>query len=280
MLNTTEALGLGSICTDPRVRRQLQNHKVGLRVRSLLYRMREAIASVYDHPSDLVPLDPWPDLCAGIERLRVLACMTAFQKNVGGDQVEVDWEGPDMTHVTQRMISFFLQAAPLHLRMSLFTLSPGTTKQVTVFEMITVLEQMSLLQSREARSPDKVVRARAMATPASQYKSKMLHGRPPNRYRISRNQMFYDLLNAGVPKDKIDGIGNDAMFEMWKKIQTEFKSEPASRQHKDMGEGEMGTQPSAPTAKSPYAESQGMLREMTQGGGNTGTYPWPMSQPL
>lgn len=78
MLTNTEAIGLGSVFSDPRVHLQIHQALTAERSCSLLLLIRVSFAQIYETPTELIDMSSWHTLSKGIQRVREAGCITGL----------------------------------------------------------------------------------------------------------------------------------------------------------------------------------------------------------
>lgn len=210
LLSNREAVGLGSMAKDPRVRLYLRRARDTTVIFSLLHLIRDSIVQVHDTPTELMDLTPWRTIGEGIHRLREYGCVSGLTADplVEIPTVHDNWTGPDMALFTAHMRNKLLAGAPSHLKAPLFTmLSAIDAKKEKVHEAAALLGQLGELE----RVGDRVKQRSVEETDSV------------GRLKITRKQLFLDLLQSGVPISEIDGINTNSLFKRWRLLQSQGK---------------------------------------------------------
>ncbi|XP_031756330.1 uncharacterized protein LOC116410271 [Xenopus tropicalis] len=237
MLTSREAIGLGSIAKDPRVRLYLRRARDTTVAFSLLHLIRDSVLQVYDTPTEMMDSTSWHTIGEGIQRLREYGCVSGLIADPlasappNKPTVKETWSGPDMAPFTAHMKNKLLAGSPTHLKAPLFTmLSALDAKQGVIHEAATLLGQLGELE----RIGEKVSRHRVIAE------------RGTERLKISRRQLFFDLLQSGVPKPEIDGMPTVDLLKLWKQLK--HKGRLKSTQPKKVATSDIEDVPVTPSA--------------------------------
>ncbi|XP_041426652.1 Friend virus susceptibility protein 1-like [Xenopus laevis] len=153
MLTSREAIGLGSIAKDPRVRLYLRRARDTTVTFSLLHLIRASVLQVYDTPTEMMDSTPWRTIGEGIQRLREYGCVSSLiadplaSATPNTPTIKEMWSGPDMAPFTAHMKNKLLVGSPIHLKVPLFTmLSALDAKQGVIHEAATLLSQLGELE--------------------------------------------------------------------------------------------------------------------------------------
>ncbi|XP_077331804.1 uncharacterized protein LOC143974381 [Lithobates pipiens] len=210
LLSNREAVGLGSMAKDPRVRLYLRRARDTTVVFSLLHLIRDSIVQVHDTPTELMDLTPWRTIGEGIHRLREYGCVSGLIADplMETPTVHDNWTGPDMALFTAHMRNKFLANAPSHLKAPLFTmLSAIDAKKEKVHEAAALLGQLGELERVGDRVKQRSVEEKD----------------PVERLKITQRELFLDLLQSGVPISEIDGIQTSSLLKRWKELKSKGK---------------------------------------------------------
>uniref|UniRef100_A0A452HLH3 Uncharacterized protein n=1 Tax=Gopherus agassizii TaxID=38772 RepID=A0A452HLH3_9SAUR len=199
-----------------------------------LYRwLAEAVGAAYPSVGELeVLVSPWKMISEGIQALRQLGM--AWAVLTGGT------EGPDDMLVSKSTKAAFIHTAPDELKPSLLAVVMAADGRIG--ELAATLMQLG---TALAGARPKAVRA----TKSQQSKGQAGKGMEKGEIRVPRRVLWSDLLQAGVPREDVDGQPMDDLYNRWMQL-------PAAK--RSMGpEGEKSVEQSKPAEPSaPPAEWQ------------------------
>lgn len=266
LLSNREAIGLGSMARDPRVRLFMRRARSTTVIFSLLHLIRDSIIQVYDTPTELMNSNSWSSIGEGIQRLREYGCVSGLIKDPLDGNVHDNWTGPDMSLFTVHMKNKLLAGAPSYLKASLFTmLSAIDAKKERVHEAAALLGQLAELEGAGQR-----VKQRSVA-----------EKRPAGRMKITRKQLFQDLVNSGISASDIDGIPTSELFKIWKQLQAKGTLKIAQPKRVSTSDvEEVHSLPSAPPPEgnfNPYGRASEELMKHKQKFNSRG---WEVPHPL
>ncbi|CAH2275919.1 Hypothetical predicted protein [Pelobates cultripes] len=210
-LNAREALCMEQLTLHPQLMQVLRRvREIGGHF-SLFDMVRHTIIVAFPSSNDIEPISPWSKPRDPITRIRVMGCVVGLNKD--------NWEGPDMEEFTASMRSRFLKSAPQEMKASLLSLLGSLGNNVKVHQVTTYLAEIGELESES--NPRKGVFAASrtreeMVEPIEGEKQGKFRNK--TRLRVNRFQMWNDLIEAGVPREQINGISTPAMFEKWLKL--------------------------------------------------------------
>ncbi|KAG6935183.1 Friend virus susceptibility 1 [Chelydra serpentina] len=236
MLLRYELQQLGVLSQDSQVRAQLANppQPRGDTESPSLYRWLAAAVSVaYPSVGELeAQAGPWKTIAEGVQILRQLGMAWAVE--TGGT------EGPDDILVTKSIKATLLHLAPDELKPSLLAVVMAADGRVG--DLAAILMQ---LETTLAGARPRAIRA----AKGQQGRGQAGRGQEKGELRMPRKTLWLDLLQAGVPREEINGKPTADLYNRWMQL-------PASKRS-TVGEGERGVEQSKPAAPSaPPAEWQ------------------------
>ncbi|KAJ1127500.1 hypothetical protein NDU88_005899 [Pleurodeles waltl] len=171
---------------------------------SLMVWLIEGLKQLYPTAMDVEEnWGPWHTISDANEQLREMGIENAVYSQ--------HFAGPDVEPVTAGIRARLIRNAPPHMKGALLALL-GPAQERPVGEVVLLMTQLVGLDRQKS--------ARALGQD-NKYK-----GREPT-IKVTRRQMWIDLLNAGVKKEEIDGKPTPYLLNKWKALQRRQKEKGA-----------------------------------------------------
>ncbi|KAJ1111101.1 hypothetical protein NDU88_008439 [Pleurodeles waltl] len=222
-LSPTELLKMGSTTTHAMLGQRLRGAQ-GHQAFSLMGWLMEGVKQLYPTAIDVEESwGPWHTISEANEQLREMGMQNAVYSQ--------QFLRPDVEPVTAGIRAQLIRNAPPHMKGALLALLGPAQGDVVL--LMAQLEGLDRQKSARAVGQD------------NKYKE------GESTIKVTRRQMWIDLLNAGVKKEEIDGKPTPYLLNKWKALQRRQKEKEAFDEK----------QPSAP----PMEESE---KEKTETGKN------------
>ncbi|KAJ1214212.1 hypothetical protein NDU88_001838 [Pleurodeles waltl] len=219
-LSPTELFKMGSVTTHAMLGQRLRGAQ-GQQAFSLMGWLMEGVKQLYPTAIDVEESwGPWHTISEAKEQLREMGMQNAVYSQ--------QFLGPDVEPVTAGIRARLIRNAPLHMKGALLAVL-GPAQGRPVGDVVLIMAQLEGL--------DKQKSARAVGQD-NKYKG------GESTIKVTRRQMWIDLLNAGVKKEEIDGKPTPSLLNKWKALQRRQKEKEAFDEK----------QPSAPPMEEPEKE--------------------------
>ncbi|KAJ1099144.1 hypothetical protein NDU88_004248 [Pleurodeles waltl] len=224
-LSPTELLKMGSVTTHAMLGQRLRGAQ-GQQAFSLMGWLMEGVKQLYPTAIDVEESwGPWHTIPGANEQLREMGMQNAVYSQ--------QFLGPDVEPLTAEIRARLIRNAPPHIRGALLALL-GPAQGRPVGDVVLIMAQLE--------GHDGQISARAVGQDIN-------YNGGESTIKVTRRQMWIDLLNAGVKKEEIDGKPTPYLLNKWKALQHRQKEKEAFDEK----------QPSAP----PMEESE---KEKTESG--------------
>ena len=144
---------------------------------------------------------------------------------------EEAFDGPDMIRFSAGMRDQILQQAPSHMYGTLVAiLNPLVASEAVVQQAAQIVADLGETERLRARRNVRTMEEEEEVFPVIK---RPIPRRPKSGpIRVSRKQMFNDLIRAGVQFVKIDGQPNHVLLHLWKQLRNDQKFQNQARQPK------------------------------------------------
>ncbi|KAJ1143216.1 hypothetical protein NDU88_009527 [Pleurodeles waltl] len=202
-LSPTELLKMGLVTSHAMLGQRLRGAQ-GQQAFSLMGWLIEEVKQLYPTAIDVEESwDPWHTISEANEQLREMGMQNAVYSQ--------QFLGLDVEPVTAGIRPRLIRNAPPHMKGALLALL-GPAKGRPVGDVVLLMAQLEGL--------DKEKSTRAVGQD-NKYKG------GESTIKVTRQQMWIDLLNAGVKKEEIDGKPTPYLFNKWKALQRRRKEKEA-----------------------------------------------------
>ncbi|KAJ1194604.1 hypothetical protein NDU88_003892 [Pleurodeles waltl] len=208
-LSPTELLKMGSVTTHAMLGQRLRGAQ-GQQTFSLMGWLMEEVKQLYPTAIDVEESwGPWHTIPEANEQLQEMGMQNAVYSQ--------QFLGPDVELVTAGIRARLIRDAPLHTKGALLALL-GPPQERPVGDVVLLMAQLEGLDRQRS--------ARAVGQD-NKYR------RGESTIKVTRRQMWIDLLNAGLKKEEIDGKPTPYLLNKWKALQRRQKEKEAfnEKQH-------------------------------------------------
>ena len=205
-LTGEELVKLGTLSRDTLVNQFLRMPNLGA-TGSLFQWCVEAVYARYPAPMDWEEQPgPWQTIEEAIEQLRGMALQAGIYQQ--------GFQGPESQRLTAGMRARLLKGAPSHMRGPLLALL-GPAQGRPVGEVALLIGQLGEAERENVAKPRARI-AQEKGKSGTDKKSFTRTDKTSSTPKVTRKQMFLELLEAGVRKEDIDGIPTAEMYNLWK----------------------------------------------------------------
>lgn len=222
LVNGPEIAKLATMTVHPALRQRLY---VGNQYRdenhSILEWLMAACRMVWPNQSD-IPLHTgmWSSMEDLQNYIRELGVREAIYEDT--------FDGPDMVKFSAGMRDLILQQAPSHLYGTLVSiLNPLVASEAVVQQAAQLVADLGETERLRSRRNIRFLEE-AEVLPVNKTKMPATRAPPSGPIRVSRKQMFNDLIRAGVQFAKIDRQPNHVLLQLWRQLKDnqKFQSYP------------------------------------------------------